>query len=291
MDVEAVLRRQDGVIKRSQALATGLSPAMIGRRLASGRWMSLHPCVYFAMDRDLTDEALVRAALLWAGPRSTATGLTAAWWHGLCRHPPGMLDVTVPRAQCLSSAPRVRVRRRDLDDQDRSNVRGVWVTGVALTVLEAAIARDGPGPQLLDRALQRGVSFESLHEAHSRNLGRTGSRAASALLRAAADHAASEAERVAVKLLRSAGITGWVLGHQLAGYTLDIAFPQQRIAIEIDGWAWHVAPDRFHRDRKRQNTLVLAGWTVLRFTWRDLTRRPEEVITEIRTALAAHPAA
>jgi very-short-patch-repair endonuclease len=72
---------------------------------------------------------------------------------------------------------------------------------------------------------------------------------------------------------------------------LDITFSRQRIAIEIDGRAWHVAPDRFHRDRRRQNALVLAGWTVLRFTWRDLAQRPEQVIAEIRAALASHSAA
>jgi very-short-patch-repair endonuclease len=41
----------------------------------------------------------------------------------------------------------------------------------------------------------------------------------------------------------------------------------------------------FRRDRQRQNAVVLAGWTVLRFTWHDLTQRPNEVIAEIRLAL------
>lgn len=55
---------------------------------------------------------------------------------------------------------------------------------------------------------------------------------------------------------------------------LDIALPDRRIAIEIDGWAYHSDVDRFQRDRSRQNALVALGWTILRFTWADLTQRP-----------------
>jgi len=54
----------------------------------------------------------------------------------------------------------------------------------------------------------------------------------------------------------------------------------------VDGWAWHVDVERFQADRRRQNRLVAAGWTVLRFTWHDLTGRPAEVIAEIRVAVA-----
>jgi hypothetical protein len=43
--------------------------------------------------------------------------------------------------------------------------------------------------------------------------------------------------------------------------------------------------DRFAQDRVRQNALVLAGWTVLRFTWHDLMSRPQAVVAEIRAAL------
>ena len=65
------------------------------------------------------------------------------------------------------------------------------------------------------------------------------------------------------------------------------AAPARRIAIEVDGWAWHVDVERFQADRRRQNALVNAGWTVLRFTWHDLTADPERVIAQIRAALAA----
>jgi len=65
----------------------------------------------------------------------------------------------------------------------------------------------------------------------------------------------------------------------------DIVFEILKLVVEVDGWAFHTTPDRFHRDRERQNRLVAAGWTVLRFTWRDLVERPEYVLATIRTML------
>ena len=69
------------------------------------------------------------------------------------------------------------------------------------------------------------------------------------------------------------------------GYLLDFAFVEKMVAVEVDGWAWHSDAVRFRRDRQRQNTLVLGGWTVLRFTWHDLTQRPDGVIADIRAAV------
>ena len=88
-----------------------------------------------------------------------------------------------------------------------------------------------------------------------------------------------------VALLRAAGITGWVLGHPFGPYTIDIAFAM--LAVEIDGWAWHMDVDRFKTDRHKGNALVRARWDLLRFTWHDLTNPPDYVVAEIRAALAA----
>jgi very-short-patch-repair endonuclease len=247
----------------------------------------MHPRVYLARQHGLTAEARVRAAALWAGRGATVSGVAAAWWSGLWPNPPSIVQLIVPQIQKRAVQPGARFRRRDLDDRDRVEKRGLWVTAVPLTVLESAVELGAAGSQLLDRALQRRVEFEDLYQAHSRNLGRGGSAAAARLLRSACDRAASEAERVAIGLLRDAGLTGWVRGYEIAGYEVDLAFPDHRIAIEIDGWAWHSDVERFRHDRRRQNVLVLQGWIVLRFTWHDLNRRPEAMIGEIRRALAA----
>ena len=68
-------------------------------------------------------------------------------------------------------------------------------------------------------------------------------------------------------------------------YVIDIAFPEAKLAVEIDGWAWHMAVDRFRADRHKGNALVRARWDLLRFTWHDLDGRPESVFAEIRDTL------
>jgi very-short-patch-repair endonuclease len=88
------------------------------------------------------------------------------------------------------------------------------------------------------------------------------------------------------QLLRHGGITGWRVGVSFRQYAIDVAFPEPKVAIEVDGWAWHVDADRFRNDRRKGNALVRAGWTLLRFTWHDLTARPAECLAEIRDALA-----
>jgi hypothetical protein len=57
--------------------------------------------------------------------------------------------------------------------------------------------------------------------------------------------------------------------------------------IELDGWSAHGTRPAFHADRRRQNALVLAGWTLLRFTWADLVDSPAAVVAAVHGALAA----
>lgn len=87
-----------------------------------------------------------------------------------------------------------------------------------------------------------------------------------------------------MRLLRAAKVTGWKANYPVRGYVVDIAFPKEKIAIEVDGWAFHVDQATFQRDRRRQNHISLDGWQILRFTWLDLTEHPHRVIAEIAAA-------
>lgn len=60
--------------------------------------------------------------------------------------------------------------------------------------------------------------------------------------------------------LRTSKITGWRTNYALAGYRVDVAFPRQKVAIEVDGWAFHSDQDAFQHDRERQNSIALLGW-------------------------------
>ncbi len=74
-------------------------------------------------------------------------------------------------------------------------------------------------------------------------------------------------------------------------YRLDFAFPDLMVAIESDGFAAHGDRSSFEQDRARQNRLVLQGWRILRFTWRQICGRPEWVAGQVRAAIDRHDGA
>jgi very-short-patch-repair endonuclease len=280
------LRDHDGVITLTQARRAGLSKHAVNRRVKAGHWLQCSAGVYFVDDRPFTDSARIRAHVWSYGQRAAASGLAAAWWHGLTRFAPDVIEVTVPRDSNGRRRPGTRLRRRDLAPADLVERNGLRVTALPLTVVEAA-ARRGGGAKLMDSALQRHVELPQLWRAHLRNKGRHGSPKARRLLQAAADGARSEAERLLVKLLRDNGITGWRTNYRVGGYKVDVAFPKPKVALETDGWAFHNDQEDFQNDRERQNKIALLGWQVLRFTWLDLTEYPQRVLTVIRTAISA----
>ena len=291
MSIDSVLAQQAGVVTRAQALAAGMSSAAVEHRIRTRRWRPLHPGVYLTAGHRHGDEARVRAALYWAGEGAVLSGLAAAWWHGLVADAPATVAVTVPRTRRPRPRRGVAVRRRDIAPADLVEHRGLAVTARPLTVLEAAVELGPAGGQLLDRALQRSVAFPAVYAAYCRRLGAAGSATAARLLIAAADRSASAAERLLVRMLREAGLRGWYSGVPHEGFLLDVAFPETRVAVEVDGWAWHMDAGRAQADKRRQNALVRSGWIVLRYTWHDLVQRPQTVIAEIRHAVegAARP--
>jgi very-short-patch-repair endonuclease len=62
---------------------------------------------------------------------------------------------------------------------------------------------------------------------------------------------------------------------------VDLALPELRLALEHDGQAVHDRPEAFVADRRRQNALVAAGWTVLRFTAADLRRGCAPAVAQV----------
>jgi very-short-patch-repair endonuclease len=72
---------------------------------------------------------------------------------------------------------------------------------------------------------------------------------------------------------------------------VDFAYPEIKLAIEVDGFGVHGTPRAMAKDFVRQNGLVPYGWRVLRFTWRQVTREPGMVAGTIRSALQALQAA
>ena len=67
-------------------------------------------------------------------------------------------------------------------------------------------------------------------------------------------------------------------------FLLDVAYPDLKIAVEGDGFGVHGTRNAFETDRDRQNLLVIEGWLVLRFTWRQLCRTPDRVAALVEEA-------
>ena len=283
--LQDLLRDHDGVITLAQARLAGLNQDAVKRRVRSGQWRRCSSGVYFVDDRPFTDAARVRAAVWGYGDAAAATGLAAAWWHDLTKYAPPIVEVTVPKVSNHPKRPGVRGRRRDLAPTDVVERRGLRLTTLPLTVVEAA-ARAGGGMRIIDAALQRHVvEVGQLWRAHLLHKGRHGSPAARRLLQSADGGAHSEAERLLIRLLHAAGITGWRANQRVGRWEVDVLFRAERLIIEVDGLAFHTETEDFQRDRVKQNELSLMRWQILRFTWLDLTEYPDRVIAEIRHSL------
>jgi very-short-patch-repair endonuclease len=153
--------------------------------------------------------------------------------------------------------------------------------------------RYGTARDVRDRALQmRWIDEAAIQRSISAQLGRTGNTQLRRLLAELERGAQAESERLLHAILRRAGVRGWRaqyrvrIGRRIA--YVDVAFPAQRLAIEVDGRRHHDgASERFEDDRDRQNDLVATGWRVLRFTWRQLAEHPDLVLARIVQLLAA----
>lgn len=280
-----------GLFTWRQAREAGYSTWQIRTRLRDGRWRRVLGSVLGQAGVSNTPSTRDRAAYLAGGPGAVLSGPSAARLHGM-EVRAAFSCVTLPRRRHLEIEG-VRALREPVVDDDLILLADMPVTSKARTVFDCLRVLPQPeAAEMLDRALQKKwITVVGLAGRVSRHGQRYGAPRLRALLADAACGAHSEAERLLHSGLRDAGITGWVANQEVHDATgligvVDLAFPAARIAIEVDGRAWHSAADRFQRDRTRQNRLVNAGWTVLRFTWQDLTADLPGVIATIRAALA-----
>jgi len=196
------------------------------------------------------------------------------------------VHVTVPPQRRVMALDGVRIHRVPVPLGDLTRLDGLPITTRRRTALDClAVLPEPAAVTALDRWLQIGLlSIEDINARLDADRRRHGMRRLRSLARicAAGD---AESERRLHSLLRRGGVTGWSANMAIGGYRADVAFRRERVIVEVDGLAHHVAPDRFQLDRTRQNALVTAGWVVLRFTWADLATRPDAVLRTIEAAL------
>jgi very-short-patch-repair endonuclease len=96
-------------------------------------------------------------------------------------------------------------------------------------------------------------------------------------------------ELLVLGLLRDAGLPEPELQHSVYDgdrfvASVDLAYPDLKIAIECDG-SVHLEEGVRDEDLRKQNELILLGWTVIRFSWNDTRRRPDRVPEVVREAI------
>jgi hypothetical protein len=290
-DVLALLHGQGGLARRQDLRTAGLSRRGLQRMLVDGELRPLHADVVTAWPEPPTDEA-VRAATV--GLRGTASHTSAArvWGIELVQRD-GPVEVTVGRDRSRATWAATVVHRRDLPPDDVVVRDGLRLTTALRTVLD--LARSLPLEQAVaaaDSALRRGlVTVDELVAAVGALPPARGLSRVSRVVSLVDPTSGSVLESVCRVLFALAGLPsvqtqycvrgpdGRVLGR------VDFAWPEHRLVVETDGFAFHADRRSYREDRRRTNALVVAGWRVLRFSWEDVLHDPAHVVQVVRTAL------
>jgi hypothetical protein len=283
-----ILSAQDGAVTTAQALAAGVTKREL-RTLVSHGWKN--PSRGVLIEAEPVDEfrAGLRAALL-ACDGAAACCKTSARLHDLWGLPvwtaAELPELILPRGMMRAQRPGFRLHF-GMEPQECIRRKGFPAMNLARTV--AQLVNVLPLDEfvcLLDSALRAGWIDEGLVLTHSQT---TQLRKALVLADALSE---SPLETLLRLLLVRAGLAPEVL--QLRLFTrdgecyarLDLAWPSRRLAVEADGAEHHDQPKALYGDRRRQNLVLLAGWTVLRFTWHDVLYRPAWVVAQVREALS-----
>jgi len=227
-------------------------------------------------------------AVLAFGAHAVASHETAGHLHGLLEQPAAKVAVSTGRGH-PDQREHVVLHRVRLAADERTTCDGVPVTSLARTLIDlAAVLPDRGLEQALARGLQLvGVTADELHRLLARYPRRPGTPRLHALLNADEPPAMtrSEAEERFLALVRTAQLPAPRVNVRLHGYEVDFCWRAHGVVVEIDGLAFHSTRVAQQRDRRRDSTLAAPGMRVLRFTWQDLTTRPEATLMKVALAL------
>lgn len=86
-------------------------------------------------------------------------------------------------------------------------------------------------------------------------------------------------------MVEDAGLPTPITNATVLGREVDFHWPEARLIVETDGRETHDTAVAFERDRRRDLDLKLAGWEVIRITWRQLHEEPERLLALLRAKL------
>jgi hypothetical protein len=257
-----IAAEQYGVVTRAQLIELGLSEETIARRMRSGRLHPLHRGVYAVGHAAVGLHGRLLAAVLASGKGALLSHRSAAALWGMLSTSAPRIDVIVPPASGRRSTATIRIRRGTRDGMVHL---GIPVTSPRCTLHDLAAAKI-PGWQLR-KAME---VAEKLGEPVTP----TGPR--------------SPLEEAFLKLCDVAPIVNGAI----EGFEVDFHWPDARLVVETDGHEHHGTRAAFERDRARDQALAAAGWTVLRFTYRQVLEEParvRDVLLSVRSRSLATP--
>jgi uncharacterized protein DUF559 len=286
--VAELARRQHGVVSHSQLVELGLGEKAIQYRLAVGRLHRVHVRVYAVGHPKLTQHGGWMAAVLACGPGALLSHWDAAALWGLRPTSRRVRHVTARRSR--HSRDGIVVHRvRGIHEDDRAAQHGIPLTAIPRTLLDLAELLPRPG---LERAWEQAERLRLLDvRAVERLLARSNGRRGQRPLRELVDEALeppptrSDFERDFLDLCKRTGIPRPAVNATVEGFEVDMLWREQKLIVELDGFRDHGTRTGFEQDRERDAALQLAGYRILRITYRRLKREPEAVAGAVLSLL------
>jgi very-short-patch-repair endonuclease len=287
----ALASTQYGLVSLAQLLDCGLSRDQVEDLTGAKRLSHADRGVYrFAGTANHANLPLIELVLRTDG---TASHRSAAALLGLIDWLPKP-EVTVARLAHYRGPGRIH-RHLDLEDQDIADVQGIPCTNATRVLIDiGAVRRDLVEP-LFHSVLHRRLAEYDDIVARFYQVARKGRNGVGPLRAVLAEYDSAMApgestlEVRLLQIIRQHGIKAPVRQHRVTvggrHYFLDVAYPDEMLAIEGDGFGVHSDRERFETDRERQNALVLLEWRPLHFTWRQIRQQSDYVADTIRTAL------
>jgi len=291
MPSRRVRTRLTGPATRAMALAAGVPEKHLRRRDVVH--LSRDTYLPAAVSGDL--RARIAAVLLTAPGIAVVSHLSAAALWGL-EVPLQPVDHRVHLTVATGSAVRGRADRiihrsplyaGDVVRHDpfvQTSLSRTWADLASMLQPAALLA-------VTDQLLGLGCSVHELDQQLARRPRGRGVARARAVLPVADARAESPMESVLRWLVHSSGLPApevqldvFTPGGRFVGRA-DLAWPDRKVLVEFDG-DLHRDRDVFVNDLRRQNKLVAEGWIILRFSSADVLGRPDDVVAQIRAALA-----
>jgi very-short-patch-repair endonuclease len=291
--IGAIADLQHGLVTRDQTWGCGLSDKQLETRLTSGRLVRVDRNVYRLNGAPVSWHQRVLACCL--ATDGVCSHRSGAMLLGLGLWPGEIVELTV--------APNRRYRNetvavhRSVDDPhvDARYVDGIPVTSVRRTLLDlGSVVRPERLEKAVERALFRGLTNPGALWAYIDEVGRQGRPGVQALRavmeqRGRVAPTESDLETEMLQLIRRAGLPEPVRQLEVVvasrRFRLDFAYPDLKIAIEVDGDEPHFGVRATDSDSTRDGLLQLGGWLTQHFTKRHIRHEVGASVTRLRDAI------